>query len=379
MANSKKIHVMISSRCRDEIEFQGQKKTLSDVRCKLKEELEAIKLFNNQLFEIWINEDAPPDEGSQDSWDHCMNQIQQADIVLVLYNGNSGWAKEDGDIGICHAELQTALSIAPAKVRLIEITSTKTSNKHERDERFKKYIDKQNLFRGQTANNGEQIIERCKEALQDAIPKMVRLGVREARKGKFCTGEALDWSKLDFSKRKKMIEQTLYKSLKSREGALEKENIGVFIPIKEKEKLVFFQCHGIPDSMAVAAAREMIGQPFIHDYINSSLVGDNYIGPVHFIACYGKVTEAQVRKLMGSPDIILILQPFGIYAADRIHKSQLILISDCRDDSSTRNGIQRFFDWLEQSEEDKFLIQRAKERSQIVQVIANVNKYKRID
>ena len=303
-----------------------------------------------------------------------MNQVRKANIVLVLYNGKSGWAKEKGDIGICHAELQIALSTAPAKVRLIQIKSNETNETVEEnanDKRFKDYVNQQNLFRGRTANTGEEVIERCKEALRDAVPTMVNLGVREARKGKFYNGEALDWSKLDFQNRKKAIEESLYNSLKSRERAVEKD-IGVFVPIKKKSVLIL--CHGIPDSMGVAAAREMVGQSFIHDYRYEHLLGEKYVGPIHLIACHGRVTETQVRKLIGFPDVIIVSPPFGIYAADHIHKSQLVLITNCRDDTSTRNGVQRFFDWLEQSREDNSLIQRAEARSRIIQTIAKVRE-----
>ena len=192
MFKSKKITVMISSRCNDDINFEAKTQKLSDVRNKLKQDLENIKLLDQEIFEVWINEDAPPEEGSQDAWDHCMNQVSKANIVLVLHNGNSGWAKETGDIGICHAELQTALNHAPAKVRLIKIKFDSEDRQNERDKRFNKYIEQQNLFRGQIANNGEDVIERCKETLKEAVVDMVHLGVAEARKGKFYTGAALD-------------------------------------------------------------------------------------------------------------------------------------------------------------------------------------------
>jgi len=97
---------MISSRCDDPIMLGGVEQKLSDLRRKLKQELEGVSLLGSQLFDVWINEEAASAEGDQDSWEHCMDQVQKADIVLVLYNGNSGWAKADGDIGICHAELQ---------------------------------------------------------------------------------------------------------------------------------------------------------------------------------------------------------------------------------------------------------------------------------
>jgi hypothetical protein len=95
---------MISSRCNDPISFEGKTGTLTDVRLKLKEALERETLLGSQLYEVWINEDAPPAEGTADSWETCLRQVRRADLILVLYNGNAGWAKEGGEIGICLGE-----------------------------------------------------------------------------------------------------------------------------------------------------------------------------------------------------------------------------------------------------------------------------------
>ena len=38
-----------------------------------------------------------------------MEAVADCDILLALSNGNAGWAKGHGDIGICHAELMTGL------------------------------------------------------------------------------------------------------------------------------------------------------------------------------------------------------------------------------------------------------------------------------
>lgn len=371
MASHLKIRVMISSRCKDKILFNDEQKELSDVRYKLKQVLENIHLFNNQLFEVWINEDAPPDEGSLTSWEHCMKQVRDADIVLVLYNGNSGWTKEDGDIGICHAELQTALSTAPAKVRLIKLEplqDQKTDAGKARDERFRNYVESQSLFRG-SAKNGEEIIKICKQSLRDAVVKMVHRGVQEASKGEYHTGEALDWSRLDFLSRKNAMESSIQSNLKLRKGSkkVEKE-----ICVRINNKLVLVLCHAIPSSITVPAAREMIGQPFLHDYKYSGLLEGGFVGPVHLIACHSNITEAQARKLLGFPDAIIVSTPFGIYLADNIQKIQLVLIANCRNDTSTRIGVQRIFDWLEQSGEDILLSERAKYRTQIVKTIAMV-------
>jgi hypothetical protein len=52
-------------------------------------------------------------------------------------------------------------------------------------------------------------------------------------------------------------------------------------------------------------------------------------------------------------------------------KIQLLLVANCRDESMTRHGVQRVFDWLEQTGEDSRLAERAAARARIVRTIAN--------
>src|SRR5262249_939196 len=154
------------SRCNDPISFGGVPSTLSVVRLHLKQELEAIQLLGSPLFEVWVNEDAPPAEGTADSWEVCLNQVRSADIVLVLYNGNAAWAKEGGDVGICHGELQAGLTAAAAKVRLIELPLQPLGDgaAAARNARFRTFVQGQSLFRGALATTGEDTQTRCREA-----------------------------------------------------------------------------------------------------------------------------------------------------------------------------------------------------------------------
>ena len=73
-------------------------KSLSEIRKKLKQLTESHSLFGKKVFKVWINETEPPEEGSTDSWDACLQAVKDADILISLYNGNAGWAKEGGDI-----------------------------------------------------------------------------------------------------------------------------------------------------------------------------------------------------------------------------------------------------------------------------------------
>lgn len=370
MPSAAKIRVMISSRCNDEIQLDGLPARLSDVRRRLKAELESTFLFGNPLFEVWINEDAPPAEGSTDAWDHCMNQVRRADIVLVLYNGNSGWAREGGEIGICHAELQAALSTASAKVRLLALPELPidTSATPDRDQRFRRYVERQNLFWARTKNGNEAIV-RTKDALFDATVEMVRLGVREARKGKFHTGEALEWSRMNAAERQSTMRAVLRQALLERDGAQEHDD-QVLIPIDGVEVLVL--CHGVPASLTNAAAREMIGQPFLKDHQWADLVEPPRGGPIHIVACHRTATETQASKLLGIADVIAISAPFGVFAVDPINNVQIALISNCHDETTTRHGVQRFFEWLQQSSEAPLTRRRAEARAQICRTVATM-------
>ena len=363
MAEPRRIRVMISSRNDDPIRYRSKTRTLSSVREDLKAAIEGALLFEGQLFEVWINEDAPPAAGSEDAWEHCIGQVKRADLVLVLYNGNAGWAREGGEIGICHAELQTGLDAAPAKVRIIELEPSVDGDSRERDARFRKYVKVQSRF-WSSAGTGEEVIDQCKTALREAVPDMVTLGLREARKGKFYTGAALDWSRLDYHARKHVLEGTVTDALIERGGTLAEH--GVVLGVAASA--VLFVCHGIPAAVSVAAAREMVGQPHLRDHESLPDLG-SATGPVHVVACHRGITEGQAASILGFPDATIISTPFGVYVADGIQRIQLVFIKDCRDDTSTRVGVQRFFEWLEQSGEDHMLSSRAASRTRIVGAI----------
>ena len=71
----------------------------------------------------------------------------------------------------------------------------------------------------QQAKDGNAVIEACGAVLRDAIPFMVKLEIREARRGKFYLGDALDWSRLDFDARRSAMLESLHSSLLEREAA----------------------------------------------------------------------------------------------------------------------------------------------------------------
>src|SRR2546423_8830658 len=111
MAKSRRLQVMISSRCNDKFpQDQPGAMTLSDLRIELKKSIEAERIFGKQAFEVWINEETPPQGGTWDSWEVCLQAVRDCDILIALSNWHAGWAATSADIGICHDELSTAYS-----------------------------------------------------------------------------------------------------------------------------------------------------------------------------------------------------------------------------------------------------------------------------
>ncbi len=91
---------------------------------------------------------------------------------------------------------------------------------------------------------------------------------------------------------------------------------------------------------------------------------------MHLIACHKGVTEKQATDLLGFADATVVTPGFGVYVADNVQKVQLLLLAECRDETTTRHAVQRAMDWLERSGEEKYLAQRAKARRRIIRTIA---------
>lgn len=372
MSRSEQIKIMISSQC--EAEFAGQK--LTEIRNKLKNLLEEQKILDKTIFKIWINEPAPAESAKQDWWDTCLKQVDDCDILIVLYNGHSGSPMNNGGLGICHAEYNQGVSNSPGKVYLIQL-SHNNENFTDGDKAFLSDIKKYKTFNGGVVEDEDSLTELVKNTIHGAVLSMLYSGVNEYKKGKRCLGEALEWSNLDFHSRKNKIIECINDALKAQQKAeLINDNYKNFLKCQINGANLLIKTHAIPASLSIPSALEIVGQPFQNDYKISNIVRNRYIGPLHIIGCHKTATENQARKLLGFSDAIIIAAPFGIYVADEIQKIQFVFIVGCYDASSTKHGIQRFFNWLEQSNEKVSVVNRATSRANILQAIAREQKNK---
>lgn len=370
MATSRKMRIMLSSRCKDSFS-STESVPLTDIRRELKQEIEGQTLFGSKLFKVWINEDSEALDHSADSWDSCLQQVRDCDILIVLYNGNAGWAKTGEDIGICHAEYAEALKTSPGKVRIVELPRCAPSmdaDQKKRNQRFETYKNSMSGFRGGEILTVADLGKEVNKAIFDAVLTQTRRGGEGAKAGRYDLGAALEWSRLDFAGRRAVMEQELLEALSARPDAKKNEAINS-ATIRVDNKKVLVKVHAIPAAFSVAAAREPVGRPHLQDHLLVSELGV-VGGPLHVIACHRTVSESQATNLLGFPDATVINSPFGVYVADNVQKMQFVFLANCRDPVQTRLAVQRFWDWLEQSGEGELLAERAAARSRIVKVIA---------
>jgi hypothetical protein len=364
------ISIMISSRNTASIKLGRRRSTLSALRRKLKAKIEGFQPFGQPLFSVWINEDEAED-ASADTWQHSLDRVRSADLVLVLYNGDPGWAW-NSTIGICHAEVQAARNGQAGKVFAIALSPladlpTKKADR-ERHQMFRKYWVDQGIWAVE-ASSGDEVLERIDSVLHEAVTSMVQLGVLQTHKGRFDTGDALGWSRLNFASRKQQIEESMRKAIRVGENARELDSR--ILKLKTDWADIYLCIHAVPGAMGVAAAREMVGRPFHHDHrFATHLDGRQAAGPVQVIGCHRGITELQAMTLLGRPDVTTVSAEFGVLAVDQVSKVQCLLIRDCRDEGTTRDGVGTTFRWLRNSGEWRLLVERARSRARIVTAIA---------
>jgi hypothetical protein len=127
----------------------------------------------------------------------------------------------------------------------------------------------------------------------------------------------------------------------------------------------------IPAALTVAAARELVGQPFLRDHLYASALDQSRLpGIVHLIACHRGVTEAQALRMQGTPDAVAIASDFGIFVADHVQKTQLVLLAQCSDITAIALALRRFAEWLSQSREEARVVARAQSRQRILAVLS---------
>ena len=366
---ARKIKVMISSRCTDKIVINRKSYSFTELRKEILKEIEKEKILGKEFFDVAISEyfTEPADNSS---WNKCLEEIRDSDIVIIWFTGNQGYAG-GGSIGICYAEYMAALQSNPSKVFLMDFRSLdilfsdgkKLTDSIKFKSEFAKQVSEKDNWLNKIevtksisiAKLKQQVRNKSFEILHAAIVDFIVFGSNLMRKSKHDTREGLRWSKLNYRFRQEAIKYYLNQTIKTF------LNQPDFKPLAKT-----IITHALPDSMSIAEARELVGRPFLDD-INK--LSDTENGPIHVIGVYKNSTEKQIRDIIGHQDVAIIQADFGFYVWDFINHIQLVYITNCKDPQITTIQIQAFFVWMRERGEREYIIDRTKRRRKILNIV----------
>ena len=382
MPKSEQIRVMISSRCKTQIPYNGKSVWLSDLREDLKKEIEKIVLWDGQqaLFDCWINEESPGSSIDETWWERSIDESRRADIIIVIYNGESGGGIKNGPMGICHAELDAVMNDSK-KVRVIPLDPVaewpKDKVQRARDEEFRNYVKNLDIF-APPVSSGEGLIKRVRQELRDIVVTLVQNAGTTPDFSKSNIGPALEWHRMSYAERERAMRKQLHFILKKQEGS----KAGKLRPAEDEwmtmwlllgGKKILAALHAVPAGMSQSAAREIVGQPFLMDHTLHSQLADGDGGPIHIVACYKGATESQALKMLGFPDATVVPGRYGLHVADSVQKIQIVLLKNCQSPSTTTSAIGFWLEWVKRSAEDRLVAARAEARKRIIAAIAGEN------
>jgi len=342
---------------------------LTTIRRYLKEELEKEKLLDEDWLEIVINEDFNSDT-SKEIYENCIDKIKNSELTIAMYNGFSGWAPDGFNMGICHAELFTALNISLKKTSIIDIKDhfkyrAEDDAQRKRDASFVSYlkqinrpmnplkINKQNYTSEDFRN---ELLKDIKKIIFYSLNERIRTSDLSFRMsgGLFVS---LDWKKLKYTDRNKYITEILDELIKADQDY---ENI-------------ITKSYCVPDNLSVTDARAYTRRPFLKD--QEIIQGHSKKkGPLHFIGVYGTATEIQVKNLVGYPDITTVKGEFGIYVWEQNMHTQMVFLTDCNTPESVKIKYRLFNNWCDSRLERDNIETRAEARYQIMHAINEAAK-----
>ena len=387
MAEIETIRVMVSSR--SQIAAFRRTRRLREVRERRHAFLASIRWtavrrvvgHNEPTFDVWIHENETRHAAGRSVLQISQDEINRADIVLVLNTEDAGSVSNNSDICICHTELARAMTKRRCTVFMVHLFLIHEP-KSAVETRFQDYVDRLGLFQKE-ASDERALHVVVVELPQNRAARFVAQGASIGAR-KLDRGEALEWNRLNLVDRQAEIHKALVRALEGH-GLSDVTGHPLFVVSLSRVRCLV-RIDAVPAAASKPAASkpaasepaasepaagELVGQPFLRDHVHADRLADGDLaGPLRIVGCHRSIIVSEAWKLLGAPDTMIDSSDFGIYAADHVQKIQLVLVACCSVETATVVAVRRLCEWLSESGEGESLVARAHARSRIPATVA---------
>jgi hypothetical protein len=123
-----------------------------------------------------------------------------------------------------------------------------------------------------------------------------------------------------------------------------------------------------PDRYSYPEAAKYVGYPFRTEVEGWS----NELGPLHVVFVNKTITDTQVRRHLGNPDIHVSKEDWGFFAADPERFIQIAYLTKCTDSHEIMQRNLDFMSWLDEYDQVRDLVTRARVQGNILQARASM-------
>lgn len=302
-------------------------------------------------------------------------------IFIGILVEEYGFIDQSG-LSATHLEFQAAREASPEKM-LIFIQKTLKDSQGEIYKKlpraYQELLSELQAYRKGKIVNYFQTWEELPGLILKALDQYNALTVRAIRRmapyASDKSSEEATWEQMTFSERHvKMLEtfktfvgmtinSKVIESLTHDPMNADKERYWLTVKQDDAAVQLPILLSACPDRFAYADAAAYVGYPF-RTRVQS---WNHSLGPLDIILFFRTITDSQIRRHLGNPDIHVTREGWGYFAADPERYIQAAYLLNCTSSRDLERKVRQFLTWLDEYEQVGSLIARARVRGRILQ------------
>ena len=354
----------------------GDGSKLSDFRKYLTGQIESsFRFLSVDINEQWEAAGAGSPKGTTEEL------ARRCDIFVGILVDSYGYTDDSG-LSATLIEFDAAYADSPEKM-LIFIQSTLRDTESEMYKQLPQpykqmLIDLQAYRSGKVVNffqTWEELPELILKSLDRYTSETLRAIRRMAPYASDKSSEEMNWEQMTFRERHTIMLATFKASLPGitlNHTAIEslshdksEDDVERYLlAVRQKNRTVQLPIilSACPDRFAYADAAAYVGYPF-RTRVQS---WKNPLGPLDIILFFRTITDSQIRRHLGNPDIHVTREGWGYFAADPERYIQSAYLLNCTSSRELERKVRQFLTWLDEYEQLENLITRARIRGRIL-------------